>query len=54
MGQVHLNTDKLWMKCYVIIAWVLNTTISALLLKSIYVYLVKDIGDLTALAVCDR
>lgn len=37
------------MKCYVLAAWILVTVYEILLLKSVYVYLVKDIGRLTAL-----
>ena len=33
------------MKVYVLVAWILDTVHEALLLASIYVYLVKDIGD---------
>lgn len=37
------------MKAYVFVAWALDTIHEILLLKSIYVYLVKDIGNLLTL-----
>ena len=39
----------MWMKAYVTFAWVLDTVHEVLLLASVYVYLVKDIGDPLAL-----
>ena len=36
----------MWMKCYVLVAWVLITVYEILLLKSVYVWLVSDIGRL--------
>ena len=35
----------MWMKAYVLVAWILDTVHMALLLAAVYVYLVKDIGD---------
>ena len=38
-----------WMKCYVLLAWALDTILSVFLLKGLYIYLVKDIGNIQAL-----
>ena len=39
----------MWLKVYIFIVWTLDTAHEILLLRSVYVYLVKDIGDLLAL-----
>ena len=49
--QSYGRTDKTWLKCFVFLAWTLDTAHEGILLSSIYVYLVKDIGDLPALAI---
>ena len=41
--------DKMWLKLFVFVAWVLDTVHEILLLAAVYVYLVKDIGNLSAL-----
>ena len=45
----YSRTDKMWMKAYVFVAWVLDTIHEVFLLKTAYVYLVKDIADPLAL-----
>ena len=37
------------MKVYVFVAWLLDTVHESLLLAAVYIYLVKDIGNLPAL-----
>ena len=54
-AQAHLlqsygRTDKLWLKGYVFVAWVFDTLHQMFLLSAIYTFLVKDIGNLPALA----
>ena len=39
------------MKLYVLVAWTLDTILSAFMLWAIYIYLVKDIGVIEALAI---
>ena len=39
----------MWLKVYIFIVWIFDTAHEILLLWSIYIYLVKDIGDLLAL-----
>ena len=43
--QSHAKADKLWMKVYIFVAWALDTIHEVFLLKTVYVYLVKDIVD---------
>ena len=40
----------MWMKVYIFFAWVSDTIHEILLLSTSYVYLVKDIGDTSALS----
>ena len=39
----------MWMKFYVFVTWALDVVHQILLLMSVYIYLVKDIGDQIAL-----
>ena len=48
------KTDFRWLKLYVFVDWVLNTLHQAFLLKAVYIYLVKDIGDVLGLAFFQR
>lgn len=48
--QSYGQSDKAWLKYYVFVAWILDTIHEGLLLNGIYFYLVKDIGNLPALA----
>ena len=45
LAQSHGQKDKMWMKIYVTFAWVLDTLCQILLLISLYVFLVRDIGS---------
>ena len=47
--QSHGRGDKLWMRIYVFVTWVLDAVHQIVLLASFYTYLVKDIGNLLAL-----
>ena len=47
--ESYARTDKMWMKAYVLVAWVLDTIHEAFLMKAAYVYLVQDIADPLAL-----
>ena len=49
LHQSHGRMDRIWMNIFVFIVWVLDTVHEILLLAAVYVYLVKDIGDLLAL-----
>ena len=47
--QAWWKTDRLWMKYNVFLAWIIFTVYEALVFKSVYVWLVTDIGNLQAL-----
>ena len=49
--QSYGKTDRNWLKCFVFVAWVLDSVHEALLLNNVYIDLVTDIGDLPALEI---
>lgn len=48
--QKYSKTDKWQLKLYILLIWALDTVHEALLIKSLYVYLVKEFGNLLFLA----
>ena len=43
--QKYYDTDKLWLKIFVVLLWILNTIYIILTFKFLYVYFVKEIGN---------
>jgi hypothetical protein len=43
--QNFYKTDKLWLKLFVVSAWILDTAHSAIIIQTLYIYLVKNFAN---------
>ncbi|OCB90297.1 hypothetical protein A7U60_g2471 [Sanghuangporus baumii] len=48
--EIYSETDKWQLKLYIFLAWALDTAHEALLIQSLYIYLVKEYGNVLFLA----